>query len=399
MPSSVGRQCVRCVLGTDDRAEIEFDADGVCNHCRGYDRQVAALPATQSERDAFFNEMIGRIKAAGAGRPYDSILGLSGGVDSSYLALLAKREGLRPLVVHFDNGWNSELAVQNIQHIVNKLGFDLNTYVINWEEFRDLQLAYLRASVVDIEVLTDHAIYGALVRLALENGISFILSGNNVATEGVLPYSWTYKKSDAVNIQDIHGKFGRGTIRTYPFLDRRTKLKAKHAGIEIVTPLDYVPYVKTEVKALLASELGWRDYGGKHYESIFTRFYQGYILVKKFGIDKRKAHLSSLICSGQISREEAVLELARPPYSPEAISADREYVVKKLGLTREEFDGMMALPVRDHRDFETEGTFFGDHRRLRPLKPAWKTLKRRLKPLDRPSTRRLLHALRGFAST
>jgi N-acetyl sugar amidotransferase len=368
---SAVRTCVRCVLGTDDHAEIEFDASGLCNHCRAFDRQVAALPHTQEERSRRYREIIDAIKVAGRGKTYDCILGLSGGVDSSYLALLCRREGLRPLVVHFDNGWNSELAVRNIESIVSRLGFDLSTYVINWEEFRQLQLAYLRASVVDIEALTDHAIYGSLMRLALEHDIHFVLSGNNVATEGVLPYSWTHRKSDYVNILDIHRKFGEGSIRTFPFLDRRIKRRVRRAGIQIVTLLDYVPYEKKAVKQLLSDELGWRDYGGKHYESVFTRFYQSYILPNKFGIDKRKAHLSSLICSGQISKEEALRELQNSIDDPERIEADRRYVIKKLGLSESEFDSIMKLPVRKHTDFEVEGGFFSHYPVFKPLKRLW----------------------------
>ncbi|MBA3727400.1 MAG: N-acetyl sugar amidotransferase, partial [Armatimonadetes bacterium] len=365
------RQCVRCVLDTDDRAEITFDADGVCNHCRDFDQIQAALPATMAEREEVFRSKIDQIKRAGIGRPYDSILGVSGGVDSSYLAYIAKREGLRPLVVHFDNGWNSELAVRNIQTIVERLEFDLHTYVINWNEFRELQLAYLRASVIDIEALTDHAIYGALFRLAIENRIPFVLSGNNVATEGVLPYSWIFNKFDSINIRDIHRKFGRGTVKTYPFLDRQTKKQIRNSRIETVTLLDYIPYVKDKVKQVLVGELGWRDYGGKHYESIFTRFYQGYILPTKFGVDKRKAHLSSLICAGQMTREEALRELESPGYDEVQFREDREFVLKKLGLARQEFDDMMREPVRDHREFRVEGSLFYYYPMFLPFRPVW----------------------------
>ena len=375
------QQCVRCVLDTNDRADIDFDSNGLCNHCRGFDRQLAELPATDIDRQRALTAVVERIRKKGEGRPYDCILGISGGVDSSALALLASRHGLRPLVVHFDNGWNSELAVKNIENIVGRLGYDLKTYVIDWQEFRELQLAYLRASVVDIELLTDHAIEGALMRLALENRIPFVLSGNNVATEGVLPFSWTYRKGDYVNIKDIHRRFGNGTIRTYPFLDRALRKRVSEEGIEVVTPLDYVAYNKAEVKKELAAELGWRDYGGKHYESVFTRFYQTYILPVKFGIDKRKAHLSALICSGQITKADALAALAEPPDSPDRIAADREYVLKKLGLCDAEFDAIMGLPIRSHLDFEVASGFFHRFPYLKPFKPVWK----RVKPMMTPS--------------
>lgn len=369
------RQCTRCVLDTNDRAEIEFDEEGLCNHCRRFDRERDSLPPTAVERDRKFRSVIARIKERGRGRRYDSILGLSGGVDSSYLAYIAKREGLSPLVVHFDNGWNSELAVNNIQNIVEKLGFDLHTYVINWEVFKDLQRAYLRASVIDIEVLTDHAIYGALFRLAIANRIPFVLSGNNLVTEGVLPYSWTFNKLDYVNIRDIHRRFGRGTMRTYPLLDREMKRRIRRSRIEIITLLDLVPYEQAEVRRLLAEELGWREYGGKHCESIFTRFYQGYILPTKFHVDKRKAHFSSLICSGQMTKAQAMLALEQPPYDSERVSADREYVLKKLGLTCDEFDKMMRAPIRDHREFEVEGSFFNHYPIMKPIRPLWNSIK------------------------
>lgn len=370
------RQCVRCVLDTDDRAELTFDSAGLCHNCRWYDSTVAALPSTDADRNAAFRATVNRIREAGKHRKYDSILGVSGGVDSSYLAYLVAKEGLRPLVVHFDNGWNSELAVENIHRLVTKLGFDLYTYVIDWEEFRQLQLAYLRASVIDIEALTDHAIFGALYQLAIDHRIPFVLSGGNVASEGVLPYAWGFNKLDYVNIKDIHAKFGRGTIRTYPFVDKAMKRRIKQSGIEVVTLLDYVPYVYADVKETLTRELGWRDYGGKHYESIFTRFYQGYILPTKFGVDKRKAHLSSLICSGQMTKAEALCRLQAPPCDPECLAEDRRFVLKKLGLGDEEFDRLMSEPPRDHREFETEGSFFNYYPALKPLRPLWNVLKR-----------------------
>lgn len=369
------RQCVRCLLDTNDRAAIEFDLEGICNHCRYFDRMWGELPATGEEREKVFRSKVDRIKAAGQGRRYDSILGVSGGVDSSYLAYVAKREGLRPLVVHVDNGWNSELAVQNIQNIVEKLEFDLHTYVINWDEFRELQLAYLRASVIDIEALTDHAIYGALFQLAIKNRIPFVLSGNNMATEGVLPYSWTFHKLDHVNIRDIHGKFGNGSIRTYPFVDRGMKRRIRRSRIEVMTLLDYIPYVKADVKQFLIEELCWRDYGGKHCESIFTRFYQGYILAAKFGVDKRKAHLSGLICSGQMTKDQGLKQLEGLAYDPRQLREDHEFVLKKLGLTEGEFETIMRTAVRDHREFEVEGSFFSDYPLIRPLRPLWRMLR------------------------
>jgi N-acetyl sugar amidotransferase len=373
------RQCARCVLDTGDRADLQFDDRGICNHCRYFDELAAGLPRTDEDRRRCLDEAVSRIKQDGAGRKYDCVIGLSGGVDSSYLARLARHEGLRPLAVHLDNGWNSELAVGNIHAIVERLGYDLHTHVIDWHEFRELQLAYLRASVIDIEILTDHAIHAVLMSVALKNGIRYVLSGNNVATEGVLPYSWIYRKSDHVNIQDIHRKFGRGMLRTYPFLDSALKRRVKKADVRTVNLLDCISYDVAEAKAVLASEIGWRDYGGKHFESIFTRFYQTYILPRKFGIDKRKAHLASLICSGQMTKPEALEILSRPPDTAEGIRADSEYVLKKLGLSEAKFEEIMNLPIRQHFDFEMEGGFFDRWVYLHSMRGVW----RRLKPLVR----------------
>jgi hypothetical protein len=280
------------------------------------------------------------------------------------------------LCVHFDNGWNSELAVMNIQHIVSKLGFDLYTYVIDWEEFKDLQLAYLRASVVDIEALTDHAIYGTMFKIAKDNEIKYVLGGHNVATEGILPEHWTFNKKDYINIRAIHKQYGQKELKTFPFLDRRMKKFIRNSGVEFVNYLNWVPYAKNEVKAKLIKELDWRDYGGKHYESIWTRFYQAYILPVKFGIDKRKAHLSTLICSGQITREQALKEMKEPPYDAALLKQDKEFVLKKFGLNENEFDAIMKLPVKSHREFDTEGSFFHYYPALKPFRPLWEQFKK-----------------------
>lgn len=369
------RTCQRCVLGTSDHCSIAFDQDGICNYCRDFERRWTMLPRTDAERERALDAVVQRIKNTGRGRPYDCILGISGGVDSSYLAYIAAQLGLRPLVVHFDNGWNSETAVQNVERIVNTLGFDLHTFVIEWEEFREMQLAYLRASVIDIEVLTDHAIYGTLYRIAIERGIPFILSGNNEATEGILPGDWIYPKQDHINIKAIYKAFGRRPLRTYPFLNWRTKRRIRRSGIEIVTLLDIVPYSKALAKKTIQQQLGWRDYGGKHYESVWTRFYQGYILPRKFGIDKRKAHLSTLINSGQITKGEALNELDQPIYPPALFEKDYTFALKKLELTAPEFEALMNLPGRSHYDFDTEGSLFHYFPLLKPLRPAWDRFK------------------------
>jgi N-acetyl sugar amidotransferase len=322
MENNKVRQCSRCIMDVNDDPEMTFNSDGLCNHCQGYDNDARLLIKKGREAEELLESTIRSIKKYGSTRKYDCLIGLSGGVDSSYVAYLAKEYGLRALCVHFDNGWNSELAVMNIHHIVNKLGYDLNTYVIDWEEFRDLQLAYMKASVIDIEVLTDHAIYGTMFKVAKENDIKYVLGGHNVVTEGILPYSWTYNKKDYINIKAIHKAYGTKKLKTFPFLDKKMKQFIKSSGVEFVNYLNWVPFVKDRVKQLLQEKLDWRDYGGKHGESIWTRFYQGYILPVKFGVDKRKAHLSSLICSGQITKQEALHEMASPPYDPAQLKTE-----------------------------------------------------------------------------
>ena len=367
--------CRQCVMDSTDDPGLTLDENGICNHCHFYYNQKNKLVLEGDVAARKLEQTLQRIKEFGKNNRYDCLIGLSGGVDSSYVAYLAKQFGLRPLCVHFDNGWNSELAVQNIYNIVNKLGFDLSTYVIDWEDFKDLQLAYLKASVIDIEVLTDHAIYGSMFKIARENKIKFVLGGHNVATEGILPYHWTFNKMDYINIRAIHKKFGTKALHSFPFLNRRMKQFIKTSGLEFINYLNWVPYIKEDVKKLLSRELDWRDYGGKHYESVWTRFYQGYILPVKFKVDKRKAHYSTLICSGQMTKEQALLELQKVPIEEQQFKIDREFVLKKLGLTNEEFEGLMNLPIRRHIDFDTEGSLFNYYPILSPLKPVWKSFK------------------------
>lgn len=351
------RQCSRCVLDTTAK-DITFDANGLCSYCKKFDSTVRDwIFMDESVKKEELDRLVDKIKASGRNQPYDCVLGLSGGVDSTYLAYFAKKKlGLRPLAVHFDNGWDSELAVSNIKQIVRTLDLDLYTHVINWDEFKDLQLAYFKASVIDIEVPTDQLIFASLYKIAYQKKVKTILSGNNNATEFTMPRGWNYEaKMDLVNLKNIHQKFGGIKLKGFPKLGYYHRyFYDKIARIRQVFLLEFVRYVKKDVKEIIKNELGWRDYGYKHYESIFTRFYQGYILPKKFNVDKRKAHLSNLICSGQMTREEALEEMKKEPYPIGQQSADREYVVKKLGLTDSEFENIMRLPIRDHAEFGRE---------------------------------------------
>ncbi len=347
------RECTRCILDTNDDANITFDGNGVCNYCLEYDQLVLANQLndnlkTDEKRKVILNE----IKIAGKHKPYDCIIGVSGGVDSSFLVYKAKELGLRPLIVHYDNGWNSELAVMNIENLVKKLDLDLITYVNDWDEFKDIQLAFFKASVIDIELITDQAILATIYKIAQKYKIKYILYGSNISTEATLPKNWYHWKIDVLNILSIHKLFGKLKLKTYPtlgffkhlFVTRVLKIKS-------VNLLNYLDYSKKEAKQTIIEKLNWRDYGGKHHESIFTRFYQSYILPQKFSVDKRKAHLSTLICSNQISRDEALWEMKKPLYDKDRLTEDYEYVLKKMGLEEWEFRKLMELPIKSHTDY------------------------------------------------
>lgn len=355
------RICTRTVMDTTD-PDIHFDAAGVSNHWYEYLEQESRYVLKGESGRVKLTETGAAIRDKGTNRRFDCIVGLSGGVDSTYLCLLAKELGLRPLVVHFDNGWNSELAVHNIESTVRGLGFDLYTYVVDWEEFRELQRSYFAAHVVDIEVLTDHAFMAVLYRQAMKHRISYILAGMNIATEAILPSAWVWDKCDLGNIQGIQQKHGRRPIsafRSYPFLSpiRRAFLN-RLLKMKVVCPLNWIDYRYDEVKERIKRELGWRDYAGKHFESVFTRFYQGSILPRKFHFDKRRAHLSTLICSGQATRAACTAELQRPVLDPEREKLDRSYVEKKLGFSPKEFEAYLDAPPRSHREYGSSKTFF-----------------------------------------
>ena len=335
--------------------DITFDAEGICNHCRAWEGLARERSESEASMEFHLQETVRKIRHEGISKEYDCLLGLSGGVDSSFVAYLAGRMGLRPLVVHLDNGWNSELAVENIRQIVERLNFDLYTHVINWEEFCDLQRSFFKASVIDIEILSDHAITAALFNIAREQGIRYILSGSNFATEFGMPKSWVWRKQDLVNIRGIQKRFGTCRIRSFPtFNTWQRGVNALLKRVRYIRLLDLISYRKEEAMEKLTAELGWRYYGGKHYESIFTKFYQAYVLPEKFGIDKRRAHLSALIRNSEMSRAEGLEALGSPPYDSSEMLTDREYVLKKLEFSEAEFDEIMARPVKAHTDYPTD---------------------------------------------
>lgn len=352
---------------------ISFDSGGVCTYCHAFDAKAPVVEANKGRSEQLLEELSKKIIKAGKRREYDCVVGISGGVDSSYVALMAKKLGLRPLAVHFDNGWNSEIAISNIRNIIDKLEFDFSTYVIDWPEFRDLQRAFLKAGVVDIEMLTDHAINAAMYSIAKDNDIKFILSGGNFATEHGMPQGWGWKKSDATNIKSIHRRYGNIPLKSFPFQGTWTQLFMNHFGhkFEKVRILDMIRYRKLETMDILKKELGWRDYGGKHYESQFTKFYQAYILPTKFGIDKRRVHLSALIRNKEITRIEALKELEKPLYASTELTNDKEYICKKLGFTISEFDHIMTTPPVPHNNYLSDETslrlVFGPINRVKRL--------------------------------
>lgn len=349
------RVCTRCVLD-ETVPDISFDDEGVCSWCHFLDaRPNTAVLADAATRERGFANVIREIKEAGRNSRYDCVMGVSGGVDSSYAALVAVRAGLRPLAVHVDNGWNTELAVKNIESVVRGLKIDLITEVIDWEEFQGLQLSLLRAGVVDLELVSDHAIIAAMFHAARRHRIKYIVTGDNDATEATLPAGWNHRKTDLRNIRAINRAFERATMKTFPSLSTvGMVLHQRVLGIRYVGLLSYTEYVKDRAIDELEKELGWRRYGKKHFESVITRFYQGHILPRKFGIDKRRFHHSLMIHSGQMTREEALDDLAAPPYDLRLQEEDKLYVCKKFGITVAEFERLMDEPPRAHGAYASD---------------------------------------------
>ena len=351
--SSKYRICTRCLMDTTD-PNIVFDENGVCNHCHDHDRLMKQKVIAGKAGEEHLQKLVEQMKRDGRGKPYDCLIGVSGGVDSTYVAYLVKKMGLRPLAVHMGNGWDSELAVKNIEETLKRLGIDLHTEVLDWEEFKGLQVAFLRSSTPDSEIPSDHAIWAVLGDLADKLNVKYIVSGFNVRTETHLPRAWSQGHFDWKYIRSVNQLFGRGRLKTFPHIGFFTYYRRllTHRRVDI---LNYIDFNKTEAMKILEQELGWRYYGGKHYESIYTRFYQGYILPTKFGYDKRRSHLSSLICSGETTRDAALKELDKPTYQPTMQEEDREYVVKKLGLTDDEFELILNAPKKTFWDYPSYG--------------------------------------------
>ena len=343
--------------------EFNIDSSGICNYCAEYEYKlkIRILPDDEGKKE--LENIIRNIKKSK--NKYDCLIGVSGGVDSTYVAYLAKEYGLNPLAVHFDNGWNSELAVHNIQKVLEKLDIDYITKVMNWNEFKNLQVSFLKSSTPDGEIPTDHAILATLYNIANKHGIKHIISGNNFKTEGVMPKLWAYGHIDGKYIRNIQRIFGTRKLSDYPFLPIYkfiwyTVLKR----IKLVSILNYTDYDNKNAMDILINKLNWKYYGGKHYESIYTRFYQGYILPKKFNIDKRKIHLSALILSNQLSKEQALSELKEDSYSLKMREDDLNYVLKKLDLSEDEFNTIMNNQNKTFMDYSNSSNF---HLKLRKI--------------------------------
>lgn len=357
--------CQRCVMDTSD-PQITFDANGTCNHCIDFDTVTRQNWFPNDEGRARWATIVDQIKAAGHGREYNCILGLSGGVDSSYLAIKVHEWGLRPLVVHVDAGWNSELAVANIESLVKHCNYDLHTHVVDWEEMRDLHLAYLRAGIANQDVPQDHIFFASLYHFATGNGIRYILSGGNLATEGIFPRAWHGSAMDAINLKAIHRRYGERPLRHYktisffeyyiwyPFVKK----------MRTIRPLNYMPYDKAAALEELKQTVGYKPYARKHGESQFTKVFQNYYLPEKFGYDKRRPHLSSLIVSGQMTRDEALAKLDEPLYDANELEIDIAYLCKKLRVSRAQFDELMQAPVHQHDDFPTWGARYRQLKRV-----------------------------------
>lgn len=354
--------CSNCVLDTSEPSLI-FDEKGICQYCIRSFQFENLNPLKNSNRSALLTDKINLIKNEGKNKEYDCIIGLSGGVDSSYVAYLVKKVyGLRPLAVHLDNGWNDELAVANIEGICKKLDIDLYTYVINWNEFKDLQLSFLHACVANAEAPTDHAIFATLFNLAVKYKVKYIIDGVNSATEfqrrGTIAGGYRY--DDLKQIKGIHKIFGKVPLKTYPMLSIYKKFfLTKLLKTEQFSILNFIDFNKNKAKEFLKKELDWKEYGAKHHESLFTKWHQVVYLPFKFKFDKRRTHLSDLILSNQIKREDAIKELQEPALEEAKVKELVDYVKKKLSLSNEDYQKILTSAPRSYKDYPNDEFILG----------------------------------------
>ena len=371
--------CNNCVMDSSD-SRIEFDSKGICDHCNDFHKNVKPKWKINENSKSELKNIIEKIKKDGEGKEFDSILGLSGGVDSSYMLHIAVKEfGLRPLVFHVDGGWNSELAVHNIQMLVDKLGLDLYTEVINWEEMKDFQLAFFKSGLPHLDIPQDHAFVATLYNFAYKYGIKYILNGGNISTECVRnPMEFMYYGTDMIHLKDILNQFGTIKMETYPFSSvLRHKFFLRYIkGVQVIKALNYIPYIKSDALALLEKEYGWKPYPQKHFESRFTKFYESYWLPERFGFDTRRIQFSSLILTGQMKREEALEQLKKPGFNPETIDDEFNFVATKLGISSLELRDYFNMSKKFYWDYKNQEKLFNIGAKILKFIGVEKSIKR-----------------------
>ena len=353
--------CTNCVMDTSD-LKIRFDEQGVCDHCNTFKNDILPHWHTDERGHNKLLSIVKKIKRQGRGKDFDCLMGMSGGIDSSYLLyIMVEKYGLRPLVFHVDAGWNSQIAVNNIERLVDGLGLDLYTEVINWEEMKDLQLAFFKSGVPHIDTPQDHSFFATMYKFASKHNIKYILTGGNYSTECIRnPIEWMYYQTDSIQLRDIYKNHGTGKLKDYPvtnilwhkiFLPFIKKIK-------LIRPLDFFPYNKDEAMKTLIDKFGFQEYPQKHFESRFTRFYESYWLTKKFGYDTRKVQYSSLILTNQMTRQDALMKLKQPAYNPKTIHQDFEYIARKLEISVEELQSYMDAPNKTYRDYKSQQNIY-----------------------------------------